>query len=57
MPEVEVRKFVLQVEEVFHEGGPVAAEPVMCPLPAAANACFPHARSGQAWLPADDAKK
>lgn len=28
MPEVEVRKFVLQVEEVFHEGGPVAAEPV-----------------------------
>lgn len=27
MPDVVVRKFVTQVEEIFHEGGPVAADP------------------------------
>ena len=27
MPEVKVRKFLVSVEEVFHEGGPVAATP------------------------------
>jgi hypothetical protein len=27
MPDVIVRKFVTQVEEIFHEGGPVAADP------------------------------
>jgi hypothetical protein len=27
MPEVQVRKFVLQIEEIFHEGGPVSANP------------------------------
>lgn len=27
MPEVKVRKFAVSVEEVFHEGGPVAATP------------------------------
>ena len=28
MPNVEVRKFVTQVEEIWHEGGPPVAEPV-----------------------------
>ncbi|CDX43786.1 hypothetical protein LCM4577_04910 [Mesorhizobium sp. LCM 4577] len=28
MPKPAVRKFVVQVEEIFHEGGPVRAEPV-----------------------------
>lgn len=28
MPDVVVRKLVVQVEEIFHEGGPVRAEPV-----------------------------
>ena len=28
MPEVLVRKLLVQVEEIFHEGGPVAAEPL-----------------------------
>ncbi len=28
MPEPVVRKFVVQVEEIFHEGGPARAEPV-----------------------------
>ena len=27
MPEVKVRKFLITVEDVFHEGGPVAAKP------------------------------
>lgn len=27
MPDVKVRKYLLQVEEIFHEGGPVAARP------------------------------
>lgn len=27
MPDVKVRKYLLQVEEIFHEGGPVAAKP------------------------------
>lgn len=27
MPEVQVRKFVLEIEEIFHEGGPVSANP------------------------------
>ncbi len=27
MPDVKVRKYLLQVEEIFHEGGPVAANP------------------------------
>lgn len=28
MPEVAVRKFAITVEEIFHEGGPVASEPL-----------------------------
>lgn len=28
MPEIQVRKIVTSVEEIFHEGGPVAAEPL-----------------------------
>ena len=28
MPDVEVRKIVIVVEEIFHEGGPVAAKPL-----------------------------
>ena len=27
MPEVKIRKFLVQVEEIFHEGGPVAVNP------------------------------
>ncbi|TIU47958.1 MAG: amino acid synthesis family protein, partial [Mesorhizobium sp.] len=27
MPAVVVRKFLVQVEEIFHEGGPLAARP------------------------------
>lgn len=27
MPEVRVRKYLVQVEEIYHEGGPVAAKP------------------------------
>jgi hypothetical protein len=27
MPEVQIRKRVLLVEEIFHEGGPVASKP------------------------------
>ena len=27
MPEIEVRKLIVQVEEIFHEGGPVAEQP------------------------------
>ncbi len=29
MPSVEVRKFVTQVEEIWHEGGPAAAAPLL----------------------------
>ncbi len=27
MPDVKIRKYLVQVEEIFHEGGPVAAKP------------------------------
>ena len=29
MPEVKIRKVLVSVEETFHEGGPVASEPLL----------------------------